>query len=65
MKKTEIKLLDDGPILVTGDFALLAADGKVIGGSGESPTALCRCGASAKKPYCDGAHKQAGFKTPR
>ena len=43
-----IKASLDGPILVE-------VDGKVF-------TALCRCGQSSKKPYCDGTHRKIGFK---
>jgi CDGSH-type Zn-finger protein len=63
MKKTEIKLLDDGPILVNGEWELVDGVGKVLSASEGKPVALCRCGASANKPFCDGAHKAAGFRS--
>jgi CDGSH iron-sulfur domain-containing protein 3 len=63
MKKTEIKLLDNGPILLTGEFNVVAMDGKLIQTNTETPVALCRCGSSAKKPYCDGAHKTVGYQS--
>jgi CDGSH-type Zn-finger protein len=48
----------DGPLIVRGDFALYDVDGTPI----EPPSAtvaLCRCGRSALKPFCDGSHKRA------
>jgi CDGSH-type Zn-finger protein len=61
--KPKMSLMDNGPILVTGDFSLTLPDGKEI--PVEGPTiALCRCGASEKKPFCDGAHKKIGFQAP-
>lgn len=52
----------NGPLLVRGDVEILLADG------GPAPrrrrtVALCRCGASAIKPFCDGSHKVVGFRT--
>jgi CDGSH-type Zn-finger protein len=58
--KTEMQLMDNGPILVRGDFKLTFADGREIPLEGDV-IALCRCGASANKPFCDGSHKQVGF----
>lgn len=52
----------DGPLLVRGDVELLAADGEPIPRH-RGVVALCRCGASTIKPYCDGTHKLTGFTT--
>ena len=52
----------DGPLLVRGDVELHAADGTPIT-SHRRTVALCRCGLSALKPFCDGTHKPAGFRT--
>ena len=57
-----IKALADGPLEVSGDVEILAADGTVIKETDKSY--LCRCGHSAKKPFCDGAHKKEGFTAP-
>jgi CDGSH-type Zn-finger protein len=50
----------DGPLLVRGDFRLVDQDGVEID-PGRRTVALCRCGRSAIKPFCDGTHKRAGF----
>jgi CDGSH-type Zn-finger protein len=50
----------DGPLLVRGDFRLLDTDGVEID-PGRRTVALCRCGKSGIKPFCDGTHKRARF----
>jgi CDGSH-type Zn-finger protein len=53
-----IKIRDNGPYVVEGDFALVDANGN------EVPIlkkALCRCGGSTTKPFCDGTHSKIGF----
>jgi deoxycytidine triphosphate deaminase len=50
----------NGPVIITGAFALTLPDGSTV--QREGKTALCRCGASANKPFCDGAHNAAGFR---
>jgi CDGSH-type Zn-finger protein len=52
----------DGPLVVRGDVDLVAADGEVIERRRRT-VALCRCGLSTIKPFCDGSHKAAGFRT--
>lgn len=52
----------DGPLIVRGDVELVAADGTVIE-TRRRTVALCRCGLSTIKPFCDGTHKPAGFRT--
>ena len=54
-----IMAASNGPLLLRGNFELLSADGKVVF-RGEK-AALCRCGGSANKPFCDGTHKVIGF----
>lgn len=48
----------DGPLLVRGPLTVVASDG---GRSQGTKGALCRCGASSTKPFCDGSHRDAGF----
>ena len=52
----------DGPLLVRGDFELVSAAGEAVPRRRRT-VALCRCGYSALKPFCDGSHKAAGFTT--
>lgn len=54
----------NGPYLVTGDLSelnLADADGNKFDISGKQTVALCRCGASVNKPFCDGQHSKIGF----
>jgi len=52
----------DGPLLVRGTVELRTADGEPIEPRRRT-VALCRCGLSTIKPFCDGTHKAAGFRT--
>nr|WP_286303032.1 CDGSH iron-sulfur domain-containing protein [Microbacterium suwonense] len=52
----------DGPLIVRGDMQLLTSDGEPIPRHRRT-VALCRCGLSAIKPFCDSTHKAAGFRT--
>jgi CDGSH-type Zn-finger protein len=52
----------NGPLLVRGDVEILLADGEPAPRRRQT-VALCRCGASAIKPFCDGSHKVVGFRT--
>ncbi|MEQ9104730.1 MAG: CDGSH iron-sulfur domain-containing protein [Rhodothermales bacterium] len=49
----------NGPLLVQGNLAIRAASGKIRWKG--TKTALCRCGNSKNKPFCDGSHRDAGF----
>ncbi|WP_137160913.1 CDGSH iron-sulfur domain-containing protein [Blastococcus sp. CCUG 61487] len=53
----------DGPLIVRGNFRLVDQDGAEID-PGRRTIALCRCGKSGIKPFCDGTHKRAGFTAP-
>ncbi|SFP32711.1 Zn-finger domain of CDGSH type-containing protein [Geodermatophilus dictyosporus] len=53
----------DGPLIVRGDFRLVDQDGTEID-PGRKTVALCRCGKSGIKPFCDGTHKRSGFSAP-
>lgn len=53
----------DGPYLVRGDFELFDAQGRPVE-TRRRTIALCRCGLSQIKPFCDGTHVAAGFKAP-
>ena len=52
----------NGPLGVAGNIEILSGTGRTI--DRVKATALCRCGASKNKPYCDGNHKAIGFVAP-
>jgi len=58
-----VEALPNGPLLVYGNFTLKVSNG--IERKEAKVTALCRCGASANKPYCDGAHVAINFTTEK
>ncbi len=60
-EQTKISAYDDGPFLVTGPVVIEDAGGNEYP-SGKETIALCRCGASTKKPFCDGTHSRVGFR---
>ena len=60
-EQTKISVLENGPYLVKGRVLLLDAEGNKYH-SERAPVALCRCGGSAKKPFCDGTHSRAVFR---
>jgi len=51
----------DGPLFVRGEIRIVDPDGRVI--REDTRVALCRCGASGNKPFCDGSHRRIGFRT--
>lgn len=53
-----VRLRPDGPLVLEGLFKITATDGECAEGSSG---ALCRCGASKNKPFCDGTHREIGF----
>lgn len=56
---TQVGVIDDGPLWVTGGIPVTTSDGTEL--EVRARVTLCRCGASANKPLCDGSHKEAGF----
>jgi CDGSH-type Zn-finger protein/uncharacterized Fe-S cluster protein YjdI len=56
-----VKLAEDGPLLVKGNMKIVASSGREAWQGKQA--ALCRCGASNNKPFCDGEHKKIGFKS--
>lgn len=59
----EIKVRDNGSYKVTGPVRLVDAEGVEIPFDRERPLALCRCGHSRTKPFCDATHKTSGFES--
>jgi CDGSH-type Zn-finger protein len=62
MPQTKITIKSDGSIKVEGDFAIADPEGKEFGLGGRTAISLCRCGHSQDKPFCDGSHRQVGFR---
>jgi CDGSH-type Zn-finger protein len=60
-----IKINNNGPLMISAADApsvqLTDAEGNVIPLPEGKNVFLCRCGASSRKPFCDGAHKTSGF----
>ncbi|MFA5669815.1 MAG: CDGSH iron-sulfur domain-containing protein [Balneolaceae bacterium] len=56
----KITLAEDGPVYLSGNLVLLNNDGEEI--MRDTRMALCRCGASSNKPFCDNSHIKAEFK---
>lgn len=61
MDDVTIKVRENGPYLVTGEFTLTDAAGNRIEPPPGKGVALCRCGGSQNKPFCDGTHSRVGF----
>ncbi len=57
---TEVSASANGPLLVSGGVRIYDAEGDLLF-EGEK-VALCRCGGSSNKPFCDGTHKTNGFR---
>ncbi len=60
MDEAIVKVRESGPYLVRGTFTLTDADGSPYTITSEN-VALCRCGGSKTKPFCDGTHRENGF----
>ena len=60
MDEVTIKVRQSGPYLVRGKVTVTDADGNPYTIEGPN-IALCRCGGSQTKPFCDGSHKTNGF----
>ena len=65
MSDVKITTLANGPLIVEGAVQLVDSKGQPVPNPfPQKPRlALCRCGASASKPFCDGSHTKCGFKT--
>lgn len=62
MTEVDIKVRENGPYRVTGPIRIVDADGTEYElPDDERPVALCRCGGSTTKPFCDGTHSRTGF----
>lgn len=62
MAEVTLRIRDNGPVVVEGPVRVIDAEGHAFVLDATKPgIALCRCGASSRKPFCDGAHKACGF----
>ncbi len=59
MADVTIDIIKNGPFIVNGTVELKDADGNAY--PAKQRLALCRCGASTTKPFCDGTHSKIGF----
>ena len=63
MAATRITVMNNGSLKIEGDFELVDQDGKPFGLAGRQKISICRCGQSARKPFCDSTHKTCGFES--
>jgi len=59
--ETTVQLRPNGPLFVRGKVRIEDAGGHLV--REDTRTALCRCGGSENKPFCDGTHRKIGFRT--
>jgi len=59
---SSVVVCPDGPLIIRGEFEIQTPSGEPVPRDRKT-VALCRCGASAIKPYCDGTHKMIKFRT--
>lgn len=59
--ETTVRVTRDGPLVLRGQLLLCDAAGEPLDAAPECRMALCRCGASRNKPFCDGSHTALGF----
>ena len=59
MAEVTIEARPNGPYIVSGPIELRDTNGNIL--ATQTRTVLCRCGASTKKPFCDGTHSKIGF----
>ena len=60
---TAIVCNDNGPLRVKGLFVIKDGKGASYDVAGRTTIALCRCGHSNNKPFCDGSHNRVGFQS--
>lgn len=58
---TKITCKPNGPYLLEGECELFDPTGAKVDTTGKKVVALCRCGGSTNKPFCDGTHSKTGF----
>ena len=62
MPSNHIRVRDHGPLVIEGDIPILdAAGNRFQCGNSKSKVALCRCGQTQQRPFCDGRHREIAF----
>ena len=61
MSEVTVSIVDNGPFIVKGEFTVKDGEGNAF--PKQQQVALCRCGASQNKPFCDGSHAKSGFES--
>lgn len=61
MSEVKITLKENGPALVSGPIEMVDHQGNPVDLKGKQTIALCRCGVTEKRPFCDGKHKECGY----
>jgi CDGSH-type Zn-finger protein/uncharacterized Fe-S cluster protein YjdI len=59
-ERNTVQVVPDGPLYVRGQVTIVSPEGELI--LEDTRVALCRCGASENKPFCDNSHRTAGFR---
>jgi CDGSH iron-sulfur domain-containing protein 3 len=63
MADVKITVKPNGPLFIEGPLDIVGPDGQpIVPDPAKKAVALCRCGRSARKPFCDGAHNRSGWK---
>lgn len=62
MADVKVNVRPNGPLIIEGSFTLLDSEGNEYKLEQER-AALCRCGQSSKKPFCDATHRTCGFES--
>ena len=63
MSDTNVQVMPNGPLRVSGVFKITDGTGAAFDLAGRTTVSLCRCGQSKNRPFCDGSHNMAGFKS--
>ena len=61
MSEVVLQLRENGPVLVTGPVTLKDHLGNTFDLTGKATFALCRCGQTQRRPFCDGTQKNCGW----
>ncbi len=61
MSDVKVSIRPNGPYLIEGPISLTDTAGNAIDTGDKKIIALCRCGESVNKPFCDGTHGKVGF----